>query len=357
MILDMKRQILKQRVRRWVDLGCVATGLLQRGERRMRSGLTILMYHRVLPAEVCAGYPLGSLVMPVDAFEAQVAWLSRHARVVPVNEALEHLASGESDTQPRVAISFDDGYADNHEYAAPILEAHGLRATFFVATDFVGGQGPFWFDRAADAWVRLAPEQRHELLGGLHAELEPGGPPLLPARPIEIGSWMSALKKLPVGDRDRWVDQASNRASERAKSQFDASLYAPMTPDQVRELAGRGHEVASHGVSHAILPLLNDIALARELEEARAVLSDWIGGQVPGFCYPNGDSDARVRAAARVAGYRYACGTRAGMNTRADDPYDLRRRPVAMQRVFGPGGRHSVLGFRSELAGLREAWR
>lgn len=353
MIPDMKRQLLKQRVRQCVDLGCVATGLLQRGERRMKSGVTILMYHRVLPAEECAGYPLGSLVMPLAAFEAQAAWLSRHARVLPVAEALDHLASEAPEARPRVAITFDDGYADNYEHAALILEAFGLRATFFVSTGFVAGAGPFWFDRAADAWVRLGPEQQGELLRMLHAEIAGAGASMPPSGPVEIGSWMGGLKKLPVADRDRWVEVAR----ERAGGEFDASRYAAMTPDQLRALARRGHEIASHGVSHPILPLLDDASLARELEDARTVLSGWIGGDVNGFCYPNGDSDARVRAATRAAGYRYACGTKAGMNARDEDPYELRRRPVAMQRVFGPGARHSVLGFRAELAGLREAWR
>ncbi|MFU8832215.1 MAG: polysaccharide deacetylase family protein, partial [Wenzhouxiangella sp.] len=163
----MIHSTLKHRIRSLVDLGCAAAGALQWHERRMRSGLTVLMYHRILPRADCAQYPLESLVMPLDAFSAQVGWLARHCTVLPVAVALERLAGEETPGKPLVAVTFDDGYADNAEHAAPVLEAYGLRGTFFVATDFVDKGGPFWFDLAADAWTRLDSARKNGLLDDL----------------------------------------------------------------------------------------------------------------------------------------------------------------------------------------------
>jgi peptidoglycan/xylan/chitin deacetylase (PgdA/CDA1 family) len=42
-------------------------------------------------------------------------------------------------------ITFDDGYADKHDVAMPILQRHGLCATFFIATGFLNG-GCMWND-------------------------------------------------------------------------------------------------------------------------------------------------------------------------------------------------------------------
>ncbi|NGP53713.1 polysaccharide deacetylase family protein [Thioalkalivibrio sp. XN8] len=343
-VLAESRQSIKHGIRGLLDLGAAATGLLQWHERRARSGLTILMYHRVLPAEACTDYPLASLVMPVDAFAQQVAWLARRCRVRPVAEALVELHCPAGDPRPLVAITFDDGYADNFEHAAPILEAAGLRATFFVATGFVETGAPFWFDRAADAWSRLTEQDR----AGLFEEVAPGAE-LTPG----LASWMSALKRLPVAERDRGVAAAM----ERAPGAFPNEQYAPMTPAQVAELAGRGHEIASHGIDHPILPLVDDDELKRELTESRARLAKWTGREITGFCFPNGDSDPRVAAATAGAGYAYGCSTEEGINEPSGDPFRLRRRPVSMQRVFGPTGRHSILGFRAEVTGQRERWR
>lgn len=40
----------------------------------------------------------------------------------------------------KVSITFDDGYENNFKYAFPLLKKYGLRATFFVVTDFINGR-------------------------------------------------------------------------------------------------------------------------------------------------------------------------------------------------------------------------
>src|SRR5262249_48692534 len=46
-----------------------------------------------------------------------------------------------------LAITFDDGYRDNYDYAAPILREYNLPATFFVTTEFIGSNVVPWWDR------------------------------------------------------------------------------------------------------------------------------------------------------------------------------------------------------------------
>ena len=37
-------------------------------------------------------------------------------------------------------LTFDDGYADNHEVILPVLQRHGLHATFFICSGFISGE-------------------------------------------------------------------------------------------------------------------------------------------------------------------------------------------------------------------------
>ena len=55
------------------------------------------------------------------------------------------LADGEPLSRS-VVITFDDGYRDNLLVAKPILEEHGLPATVFVTTGYVGSNRDFWWD-------------------------------------------------------------------------------------------------------------------------------------------------------------------------------------------------------------------
>ncbi|MBI4859253.1 MAG: polysaccharide deacetylase family protein [Candidatus Riflebacteria bacterium] len=59
--------------------------------------------------------------------------------VVPLSRVLERRAAGEPADRSELAITFDDGYADNFELAAPVLAQHRFPATFFVAAGLIDG--------------------------------------------------------------------------------------------------------------------------------------------------------------------------------------------------------------------------
>lgn len=80
-----------------------------------------------------------------------------------------------------------------------------------------------------------------------------------------------------------------------------------MTAEQFRATAAEGMEIGSHGLLHRHLPQLDEATLQDEVTGSRSELEDIVGGPVDGFAYPYGDVGEREVAAARAAGYRYAC--------------------------------------------------
>lgn len=81
---------------------------------------------------------------------------------------------------------------------------------------------------------------------------------------------------------------------------------ATMSWDELRDLAERGVEIGSHTITHPHLTRLSDAELGRELTESRARLEDELGRACGLLAYPYGENDARVRQAARRAGYAAA---------------------------------------------------
>lgn len=125
-----------------------------------------------------------------------------------------------------------------------------------------------------------------------------------------------------------------------------------MTARQVRQAAEAGMEIGSHGLRHISLPGASGAALTAELENSRAVLQAASGQSVAGFCYPYGDTDTRVIAAVRTAGYAYGCAIwRAGHTGQhalpriyvgdADAPWRLWAKSVK-HRVIWDYGRRAV---------------
>ncbi|MGB2951828.1 MAG: polysaccharide deacetylase family protein [Gaiellaceae bacterium] len=76
--------------------------------------------------------------------------------------------------------------------------------------------------------------------------------------------------------------------------------------DELRGLADRGLEIGSHSISHAHLLRLSDAELRREVAESRERIEAELGRPCRLLAYPYGEHDARVRSAARAAGYEAA---------------------------------------------------
>lgn len=325
-----------------MDAAADALGILSRLERRMRGGLTILTYHRVLPEGSARSYPLASLVTPEPVFREQVRWLAGRTALSTLGAAVAARGSWGSDARPRVCITFDDGFADNLRFAAPVLDELGVRATFFISTAPVREGGRLWFDAAARAWESRAGE-----LAGVTARVS--GRSDLGASPT-LDAWMRLLKSVPAEQRSAILGALG---IDRAPPDADRM----MTPDEVRSLAAAGHEIGSHTVTHPILPMESDAAIDDELSRSRADLASWTGTGIAGFCYPNGDHDDRVVGAVRRAGYAYACVTATGRNGTDADALRLRRIGMNPARVTDGRGRHSARALRAEITLFHGALR
>ena len=107
----------------------------------------ILMYH-YLGAPPPAGDPHRALTVPPEEFRAHLDMIARmNRRTVTGNEYLELLTRGQANDA--VWITFDDGRIDNYETAFPALMERGMRATFFVVTEWALGSRPGYIPLSA----------------------------------------------------------------------------------------------------------------------------------------------------------------------------------------------------------------
>jgi len=133
--------------------------------------VAVLTYHSI------GGGALGS--QPVARFRDQAMWLARHALRFPVLSMRDALSGSNAASGTSVLITFDDGYQDNADVAAPILEEFGHRAVFFISTAFIDGDRRIVEsfrnysglpNMTWDQVARLA-ERGHEI--GLHGHCHP----------------------------------------------------------------------------------------------------------------------------------------------------------------------------------------
>src|ERR1700722_18178605 len=99
------------------------------------------MYHRIGDAP-CD--PWGLSVHP-ERFEQHLQRLRRFAEPTPLRHIAAALESGDS-SRRAIAITFDDGYADNLHIAAPLLARYDIPSTIFVTTGYIDAPREFWWD-------------------------------------------------------------------------------------------------------------------------------------------------------------------------------------------------------------------
>ena len=98
----------------------------------MEKPVLVWTYHRVLPEG-------GSGAVAVEVFDAHIAYLLKKGCRFLDTAGLEDWLDGRLDRSiPYVAISFDDGWADNLIYASPVLEKYKIRAVLALNTALAG---------------------------------------------------------------------------------------------------------------------------------------------------------------------------------------------------------------------------
>ena len=216
----------------------MASRLLSALSRR-RSFVT-LMFHRVHAAPD----PWRPDEPHAELFEQQLQVLMSQFDVLPLQEALQRLDSG-SLARPAVAITFDDGYADNYHVALPLLLKLGAPATFFISSGYLDG-GVMWNDRVIEA-LRNVPSGRLDL-----AEI--GLPP------VTIGDARSRLAACrQVIENLKYREPAERAAAAQTVVRLCGAHMPPnlmLSGSQVAALARNGMEIGGHTVSHPILTRL-----------------------------------------------------------------------------------------------------
>jgi len=126
------------------------------------------------------------------------------------------------------------------------------------------------------------------------------------------------------------------------------------TWEELAVLARAGWEIGSHTCTHARLPTLADAPLAEELLRSRQACEQRLGTPCRTLAYPYGDSDARVAAAARTAGYRATVG---GRRSPGGPPHPLRADIYRKDDPWRVALKTSVLrGGLARLAQVRDRW-
>ena len=278
--------------------------------------LIVLLYHRVadLPRD-----PQMLAVSP-ENFREQLKFLKENLPIVKLDSSFDTMP------RPAVAITFDDGYADNCQNALPILEELQLPATFFISPGYISGNVEFWWDEAERVILEsptlpsIVELPNDELACPFTVEED---------RTTRYLKLLSYIRKLDAPLRAQLLGSIRASCGEAAAAR---ESHRPLNYVELRILAESPLAIiGGHGVTHTPLSAISAERQREEILGSKKALEEMTGKEVRLFSYPLGtrvDYTKESVSFCREAGFTAAASNFPGQVHRWTDRYQLPRHLV-----------------------------
>ena len=245
------------------------------------SGLSPLLYRLQPRSRILMFHGVGAPEFPAEVFRAQISFLSRFFRIVPLDEVWQPgLIKG--DTRPKLALTFDDGLRNNFTVAYPVLRELGAPATFFVCPGLIESRRWLWNHECRARLASMASDGRRKFADDLGIKSEA-------VEPI-----VDKLKYMPRVEREAVEEDLRRLTPDFTPTEAQHRRSDIISWEELRSLDPGLIAIGGHSTSHQILPKLSDKHLEREVAECRSLLERELGRPVRHFCYPDGAYDAAV---------------------------------------------------------------
>lgn len=295
---------LKDRLWPWVQ-----RARLER-DRIWGGNCVVLLYHRVFNAPQD---PQRLCVSP-ENFDAHLSLLNERFRVLSMEEFDHYLLGRKRFPKNSVFITFDDGYADNHRYARPLLEKHHAQGLFYISSGYIGSGREYWWDELER--LLLLPADRPVGINVEHAGVVVSWNEMPKAELLRAlyERLLVVLRPMPSRDRDVFLDLLSANLPHVPDTRAD---HLAMDHDELLAFSGSPAVfIGAHTVGHPSLAGISVDQQRHEVGQSRRDLEQWLSMPVDRFAYPFGtpaDHDAITRDLVRKAGFRHAAANHPGI--------------------------------------------
>lgn len=293
--------------------------------RRCEAELTILLYHGVSQTKSRGIENYAHKHVPADDFADHLRFLKRNCTVLSLDEVVALHNAGATYPKKSVAITFDDGFANNHDVAAPILDDFDLPATFYISTGVINTDLMFWVDILEDSLNRTEVEEISVPLNGLDQTFDLSDQD---RKLVALDVIKGACKRLPVEAKDEILDVVQAQTGITAEI-GETENYRKMTWKQVRELdRNQRFIVGGHSLYHDILGLQTPARADLDIRTSIDLLAYQTGRVQTHYSYPEGQphhyNEANIQTLTDK-GIVCAPSALAGLNPVGTDLYHLRR--------------------------------
>jgi len=256
----------------------------------------IVMYHGVFSGNDTR---FNGRFMPIADFKTQLNYFKKNFEILPVKELFENKTNRSNKKQ--IAITFDDGYKNNFDYALPLLEELKIPASFYIT-----GLNPhqiqaIWSD-VVDIYSYFVKKFKFQ---NLIFEKEPNRKRLY-CKEInqDINHYTGFLSQ---EDKIKLMEELEIAAGFKLSDKKDLSQFHLLMSDaEIKETAlSKYVTIGSHGTFHSHMGFIPLEQALNELKYSKTYLENCIGKQIDEIAYPSGSYTKDLIEAAYQLGYHY----------------------------------------------------
>ncbi len=290
---------------------------------RRKGSAVILRYHSVCedPASPLAYIDPG-LSVPLEAFDQQMRFLRERYAPVSLEDVVEAVVDGRPLPALAVAVTFDDGYRDNHLFAFPVLRKYGIPGAFYITAGCVDMGEPLWTSRLRYYFMATSEPS----LALAHPQLS-----VLDLRSPESrnASFARTIALIKSAGKERGGEIFKDVEARLKVTDLKPLKDSMMTWDEVADMCRGGMTIGAHTLTHPNLPGLPPDEAEAEIAGSKTLIEEKVKAPVLHFAYPNGRGVSHfnepVREMVRKAGFLSSVTSINGPVRRNDDPFTLKR--------------------------------
>lgn len=304
--------------------------------------LTIFCYHGVTKQKSYGIENYSQKHIPYEIFREQLNVIKNSCQVISMDDVIDIYKNKIKITDNLIAITFDDGFKNNIEIAAPILDEFNFEATFYITSGLIGTNELFWVDQLENS---INYNKKENLKINLKGEFFDFYTKSKHNKIQALNTIKKYCKQAKNNEKNRVVDYLNHLCEGNSNNKNKVSNYEIMNWDDIKKInQNKKFTIGGHSLRHDLFSKIEtESQLKYDIETSIELIQNKIGEKIIHYSYPEGQSIHFNKNVIKILkGNDIKCCPTAidGVNDGSEDLFSLKRiMPNFMGRNF-PNFKH-----------------
>jgi peptidoglycan/xylan/chitin deacetylase (PgdA/CDA1 family) len=273
----------------------------------------------------------------LTTFTKHLDYVLKHYHVISLQKLVQSLNDGNLPLSS-VAISFDDGFADNFYCAYPLLKEHNIPATIFLSTDCIGNEKPIWIQKLCYLINTFGVKKVIETMNGLEKDVAIVNSQSVVDSDKDLHTAVEdyLAYSLTISKRENILDKLYQAFDVSSKDVFSKNNVF-LNWSQIKQMHEDGIDFGNHGKTHSPLSALSQKEQAKEIRYSKGMIEDNLKSDFIPFAYPFGqlkDFSIETKEIIRNSGHSSILTAMPTLIHRDSSPFELGRIPIYSVPVY-----------------------